>query len=326
MRFRTRLVVALTLLAATWLPPCPTCAGQGTADLMEEQETLAALLPGDGAVPGWKRAAPPDFYGPENLWDCINGAAVFYLDYGFRFLVTLYYTTADRKSTAAVEIYRMETPLHAFAIYAAERSPKDNFIKMGVQGYLGDNVLNFWKGPYYTKVASYKTTEEEAILRKLAGNVADGIPGLYSEPEAFRYFPEENRIAGSERYIPKNFLGHPFFRGGYRVDYQGEKRKYQIFLVQNASREEAEKAFGKYREHLEAQDARVSLKKNAVYRMMSAGGRETVFLYGSFVGGVLGKTDEAHALELIDEMVTNLKATAPDSPCSTETDPTPAPR
>ena len=314
MHSRTGLVVALTLMAARWMPPCPGWAGQGTAGLTQRQETLGALLPGDGAVLGWNRADPPEFYGPENLWDCINGAAVLYLDYGFRSLVTLHYTTADGGSTASIEIYRMESPLHAFAIYAAERSPKDGFIYVGVQGYQGDNVLNFWKGPYYTKLSSYKTSnEEKGILRKLADIVANRIPGQYADPEAFRYFPEQNRVDGSERYIPKNFLGHPFFKGGYHVNYQGQKRGYQLFLVPNESTKEAEAAFVKYREHLAAQDARVFLKKKAVCQIMRAADRETVFLYGSFVGGVLGKIDEARALALVDEMVTRLKTTHQDT-------------
>ncbi len=120
----------------------------------------------------------------------------------------------------------METPLHAFAIYAAERSPEDDFVKIGVEGYLSENVLNFWKGPYYTKVTSYRTGEEaKGILRDLAGIVASRIPGQYTEPEAFRFFPTKNRVAKSERYIPKNFLGHPFFKAGYRVDYQRRARQ-----------------------------------------------------------------------------------------------------
>ena len=36
-------------------------------------------------------AVRPEFYGPENLWDCINGAAPLYLDYGFRALVAQFY-------------------------------------------------------------------------------------------------------------------------------------------------------------------------------------------------------------------------------------------
>ena len=302
-------LVALALLVATSLSPFPACTPQGASALSQPEETLTALLPGDGAVPGWKRAEAPVFYGPENLWDCINGAAAMYLDYGFRLVVTAYCATADGSTAAGIEIYRMETPLHAFAIYAAERSQQDRFIKMGVEGYLGENVLNFWKGPYYTKVTSYRGGQgAEENLRKLANIVADRIPGQYAEPEALRCFPLRDRVTRSERYIPKDFLGQPFFKGGYRVDYQAERSSYQLFLVPDASPGEAEEAFARYRENLESQAPGVALEKGEDYQTMNATNGTTVFQYGCYVGGVMGNTEGVDARKLVEQMVTNLKA------------------
>jgi len=309
MKSRVTLLVALSLLVATSLCPVPACTRQGASALSQAEEGLAALLPGDGAVPGWKRAAAPVFYGPENLWDCINGAAALYLDYGFRLVVTAYYANADGSTAAGIEIYRMETPLHGFAIYAAERSQQDRFLEMGVEGYLGENVLNFWKGPYYTKVTSYRAGKgAEENLRKLASIVSDRIPGQYAEPEVLRYFPPADRVTRSERYIPKDFLGQPFFKGGYRVAYQAERSSYQLFLVPNASPGEAEEAFARYREHLESQAPGVALEKGEDYQTMTAANGTTAFQYGSYVGGVLGNTEGVDARKLVEQMVTNLKA------------------
>jgi hypothetical protein len=304
----TGALLTLALLIATLCAPSPPCAAEAAVALTPEQHALAALLPGDGAIPGWKKPAPPEFYGPENLWDCINGAAALYLDYGFRALVAQYYTTEDRKGTAQVEIYQMESPLNAFAIYAAERSPEDNAIQVGVQGYLGENALNFWKGPYYVKVTSYKTGDNgKGILRNLAGIVAERIPGQFTMPAAFRYFPTENRVPASERYIPKNFLGQPFFKGGYRVDYHGEPGNYQLFLVPNASAEGAKQAFAKYLTHLESRAGQVALEKKGDYQMMTSAGREAVFQYKSFVGGVLGTSGAPPVRELAQELIAGLK-------------------
>jgi hypothetical protein len=307
MRFGTGLLLAVAALLAL-APPFAVCKGKGGSDPNPTDKPLATLLPEDGAVPGWERVESPVFYGPHNLWDCINGAAVLYLDYGFKSLATAYYRTSDEVSTAALEIYQMESPLHAFAIYAAERSPQDNFIRMGVEGYLADNALNFWKGPYYAKVTSYRTDGgAKGLLTRLATIVAERIPGRYSQPEAFQHFPEENRVAKSERYIPKNFLGHPFFEGGYRVDYQGKVGCFRLFLVPNASSEEAEKSFTKYREHLESEGATVTPDRKAGIQTVSTNDGKTVFLYESFIGGVLGMTDQATERRLVDALMTRLK-------------------
>jgi len=295
------LLLTLVLSVATTSP-----------DPTQPNHPLAALLPQDGALPGWNRAESPTYYGPHNLWDHINGAAALYLDYGFTSLATAYYKTTDGKSTAALEIYRMETPLHAFAIYAAERSPEDEFIRIGAEGYLSDNTLNFWKGPYYAKLSSYRTREDpKGILKALAGTVASQIPGRYTEPEAFGHFPAKNRVAKSERYIPKNFLGHPFFKAGYRVNYQGDRGNYQLFLVPTTSPAEAEAAFTRYRKHLVSQNTGLISDKKPEYQTMSTTDGKMVFLYKSFVGGVLGETDQPTACKLIEAMVNALRKISP---------------
>ncbi len=298
MNAKIALLLALALFAAAANAPCaaPT------------EEPLATVLPPDGALSGWKKAKPAALYGPDNLWDWIDGAAVLYLDYGFQSLATADYKTADASSTATVEVYRMESPLHGFAIYAAERSPEDDFIRIGVEGYLGENVLNFWKGPYYVKVTSYKTSEDpEGVLTKIAATVAERIPGQYAEPELFRIFPAQDRVTRSERYIPKNFLGHTFFKSGYRVDYKGERGTYQLFLVPNASPAEAEEAFVRYRKHMESEGATVTLDEKSDYEMITASDGKTAFLHGSFVGGVLGSVEVDLAQKLAEEMVKSLR-------------------
>lgn len=298
MNTKIALLLALALIAAAAQAPCPARA----------EEPLAALLPPDGALPGWKKAKPAALYGPDNLWDWIDGAAVLYLDYGFQSLVTADYKTADASSTATVEVYRMESPLNGFAIYAAERSPTDDFLRTGVEGYLAENVLNFWKGPYYVKVTSYKTKEDpKGVLTKLAGIVAERIPGQYAEPETFRFFPAQDRVPKSERYIPKNFLGLTFFKSGYRVDYQGKQGIYQLFLVPNTSPAEAEEAFAKYRKHLESEGGAVTLDKKPDYQTLTAPDGKSAFLFGFSVGGVLGNVDPTRAHTLIEEMVKSLR-------------------
>jgi len=282
--------------------------------LTRDKDLLIALLPKDAESPGWQAVASPQFFEPQNLWEYINGQAEMYIDYGFQLVVTLEYRSVDGAKSLAIEIFQMKNPKHAFGIYAAERSTDDRLIDMGTQGYLGENVLNFWKGRYYVKLTSFQVSSDTSeILIMLASVIAAKIKGTYSEPELFGCFPTKNRVQLSERFIPKNFLGQSFLENGYRVEYKNGGSSYQVFLVKSASREKAVEVFAKYEDFLKSQNEKMSLPKKDDYQVIF-GEREkgeAIFQYGSFVGGVLNREDLSEAERIIEEIVEKLKRGCP---------------
>jgi hypothetical protein len=275
-----------------------------------EKEVLEILLPKETEVRGLKGISSPEFYVPENLFDYMDGQAEAYLAYGFRLLITREYKTGDGSPPIIVEIYRMEGPLHAFGIYAAERSADDQFIRIGVQGYLGDSALGFWKGPYYVRVISLQTSPAtKDLLTGIGTVISDKIEGSYSEPETFSAFPENDRVKMSERFIPKNFLGQPFLKNGYRVDYERGGKNYQIFLLKETSPDEAQSAFQRYQAFLQSQDENISILKREDYPVAFAKGKggKTLFHYGAFFGGILNLDDSAEATRIVEQMIQRLK-------------------
>ncbi len=280
------------------------------SDIGVDKEKLATLLPTESDLPGWKIAAEPRFFESGNLWEYINGQAELYLQYGFRLVVTSDYGTKEDESSIIIEIYQMESPLHGFGIYAAERSPEDNFIDVGIQGYVAEDILNFWKGPYYVKITSLEFSDStKDTLNKFAKVIAQKISGDYKVPELFTFFPEKNKIANSERFIPSNFMGHSFLKNGYRIDYQQNGLQYQIFLIKNSSSEEAHDAFAKYREFLESNSEKVEQEKMDDYQIIKVEGRKksVVFQYHSFIGGVLKIEVFSDGEEIIKEILNKLK-------------------
>jgi hypothetical protein len=278
--------------------------------LATDKEVLGTLLPKDTESGYWKSSSAPEFFDPQNLWRYINGQAEMYLDYGFKLVVTSNYISMDKSISMTIEIYQMQSPHHAFGIYAAERSPDDNVIKMGVQGYLGGNVLNFWKGVYYVKLISFQTSPDtKEVLMKLADVIANKIKGSYSAPELFGYFPEKNKVKMSERLIPNKFLGQPFLKNGYRVDYKKGGRKYQVFLMENSSREEAEEAIVKYVNFLKLENKEISHTKKGDYQLFYTKGEKgkVIFQYGLFLGGVLDSENLSEAVGIIEEIVHKVK-------------------
>ncbi len=100
-------------------------------------------------VKNWNLTVLPDVYTPGNLWDLINGAAESYLSYDF---VDLHLGDYEHASGTVIhaEVYRHSTPVNAYGIYTAERSPEYKFVEIGAQGYLEEGVLNFLAGQFYS--------------------------------------------------------------------------------------------------------------------------------------------------------------------------------
>ena len=83
-------------------------------------------------INGWKLSVDSNVYTPNNLWDLIDGAADVYLSYDFQDLHIGEYS--NQGQIIRVEMYRQSSSVNAFGIYAAERMPDYDFIKLGVQG------------------------------------------------------------------------------------------------------------------------------------------------------------------------------------------------
>ena len=212
---RSGAIFAAIILALTFsLAKAQDLKKRSQKGVTEYKETPGTLLPKNREMKGWKITSGPQFFEPQNLWEHINGQAEMYLDYGFERVATAEYAALHGFGSMTIEIYQMQSPKHAFGIYAAERSSHDGFIKMGVQGYLSENVLNFWKGLYYVKLISFQTSPEtKAILMKLAGVIEHKIEGAYSEPELFSYFPDKQQDSDERAIHTQKLLGYVFSEG-----------------------------------------------------------------------------------------------------------------
>ncbi len=300
---------AAPVLAGPGPRPTESLADTGSA---ERRESLKRLLPLETREGRWRIASEPEFFDPENLWEFIDGQAEMYLDYGFLQVATVEYASPDGTGFLAVEIYLMRSPAHAFGLYAAERSPSENFIEIGVQGYIGENTLNFWKGAYYVKLTSFEVYSGlEENLMTLASMIAGNVSGRHGEPELFACFPERNRVKRSERFIPKNFMGQSFLKNGYRVAYRNEGDGYDAFLVQADSRVEAQEMFQKYQAFLESRDQELALRPEKDYTLIQVWKTgEAVFWYDAFLGGVFDIGDADAAKEFVEEMIDRLRKRA----------------
>jgi hypothetical protein len=211
--------------------------GAGGAGQNSSASELATLLP---RVAGWTMSEAPQRYGPQTLYEYIDGAAEAYINYDFKEAVIGQFRTTSSKASVTVELYDMGTALNAFGIYGAERSPDGPFLPVGVQGYLEDAALNFFAGRFYIKLMGYDGGDKTAdILKTLARDIAAKVKDGRGWPERLAVFPKEGLVSNSERFTLRSFLGYKFLNTAYAASYKIEGQEFEAVLIEGRTPEES---------------------------------------------------------------------------------------
>jgi len=177
-------------------------------------------LPASHAVPGWSQEGEPRSFTRSNLWQHIDGAADLFLSYGFRRLDTARYVKeGDLERSISVDVYDMGTPLQAFGIFRSEMPLQPNSLAVGAQGYSSDGLAAFWKGSCYIKLSAIEE-DDAADAAQFAAAVDKRLTGRVELPPEFRMLPEAGRVAGSERYVAKDALGHKSLTNVISAEYR----------------------------------------------------------------------------------------------------------
>ncbi|HWA95340.1 MAG TPA: DUF6599 family protein [Terracidiphilus sp.] len=172
--------------------------------------------------------SPPTFYSPDNLYEYMDGGADIFVLYGVKTMLHL-----DAKAHAVdvtVDVFDMGSPNTAFGMYAAERSPDYNFIRMGAEGYRNTGILNFVQDRYYIKLAGFGEGAD-AVLDAWAKVLSARIGSNTSLPEMLARLPSGNRVPHSEQYIPKDPLGHSFLGPAYVASYAFDGHESKLFVT-----------------------------------------------------------------------------------------------
>jgi hypothetical protein len=177
----------------------------------------------------------------ENLRNYIAGPADAYLSLGFVDLQVAEYKKG--KSVIKLEIYRHSDNATAFGIYSLERSPSLRYINIGAQGYVGDGVINFFKGNYYVKIRA--NSKNEKVLQSaesLAVKVSAILKGETKMPAVLSQFPETGKKINEEIFINENVLGHKFLNKAFKANYESGSDTFSIYLMESSSPEESMKS------------------------------------------------------------------------------------
>ncbi len=278
----------------------------------EVSSHLAALLPARGEAPGWSVSRKTRSFRPEDLWQFIDGAAERYLAYGFEEAVASEYAHEGTGYIVLIDIYRMKNSLNAYGIYTQERSPDNQFLKVGNEGYSTGNTLNFWAGCYYVKITTFQ--EKNAAVRemtRLALVIAGKVKAPGAEPVETGYFPRRNQLPHTMAYFPTNVLGQSYLLNGFEARYRAEGKGYRVILIILDGPEAAQHAMARYRDFLSG--GRRTVNDLAAPGQGGFSGKEDYYgntvaiRSGRYIAMILGDLPEKDEKKLVAEFVGNIR-------------------
>jgi len=196
----------------------------------EVRERLSRLVP-DPPPARATLEGQPAFYDSPTLYQYMDGAADVFQIYDVQALFHQDFKAGPVDLT--VDIFDMGSLENAFGMYAAERSPKYDFVGLGAEGYRNEGLLNFFQDRYYVKLAAFEEGGN-AALQEFGVAISKRIGDNTRFPVQLSKLPKTQRIPRTEKYLPKDPLGHPFLGPAYQATYRMESGE-RILMISVAA-------------------------------------------------------------------------------------------
>jgi len=146
----------------------------GTMDTRARSGPLRLL---SSAPDGWHAPNQIDTYGPDELYQKIDGRADTYLEHGCRGLTFGTYTAKDNpERTVDVYVFEMRTPGDAEAVYRLEKPAEADAVSLGTGAYGAGSAVFFYEQAYYVHVLpAGGDAAEAAAAREIAARVVEEL-------------------------------------------------------------------------------------------------------------------------------------------------------
>jgi hypothetical protein len=159
----------------------------------------AIELPADGALPGWQREGALRRFSAADLYGHINGGAELFLELGFAELLVQSYRNGEEE--IALEVYRMDGPTAALAIYLFKCGEETSWPEIAARNSSNRFQAVIVHSDCFVLVNSFSGRAElRPAMADLAGRLLETIPA--ADPgDPFSRLPAAGRVPGSERLI-----------------------------------------------------------------------------------------------------------------------------
>jgi hypothetical protein len=149
----------------------------------------------------WKVDPAENVYTPSTLTQFSPEKAAVYLEYGFVRLSTRNLTLGSEK--IQMELYEMVDAPAAYGVFTYFREPQSKPVKkVGTEGELTADRLNFQKGKYFVRLTCIRETNHcVSHLLKLGQVISDPLPDSSTLPAVVLKLPNEERMPQSEVFL-----------------------------------------------------------------------------------------------------------------------------
>jgi len=230
---RTALLLAIAVLPA------------GAAD--SGDSVLGALA----AKGEWKLLEPVRTFGPDNLYEEIDGEAELVLPYGMeRLTVAVLGRTSRPGSEVRVEMYRMISPRDAYGIWSQYRYPDQEILPIPPsEAIVSDTSADFFRGGRFVRVRSKPGDGSRSDVVGISTEIVLLLPGSGSPPEEARALSDlPGRVSGSILYQKRAMLGYECLAPGFEAKFSASSSSGHYLLLPPAAGGAAARKVGLARE------------------------------------------------------------------------------
>jgi hypothetical protein len=218
-------IPAALCLAAFLASASAACAAEAAP-----HPALAALE----SAGAWRLLAPPRTFGPENLYEEIDGEAELFLPYGMeRLTVGVVAERSAPGNEIRVELYRMESPRDAFGVYSQHRFPDQEFVSVPPsEVILSETSADFYRGATFVRLRAGPGDASRRQVAGLSRELVALLPGDGTFPGEARVldrFP--GAVRGSVIYQKRAILGYECLAPGFEGRFAGASASGRLVLL-----------------------------------------------------------------------------------------------
>jgi hypothetical protein len=255
---------------------------------------------------GLQPMSDTEFYGPDNLFEKIDGRAPAYLNFNFQQLRSRSFTiTGTAGSFVDVYEYRFDTPVNAFGMFSMERDPKGKPLDFAPDGYAGEMGFFFRQGATYVQIiASDQNAKTMALAKSIADIRAKLLPADDAGLAARRRLPATGLDATTVSFVQENAQGQEFLKNVFQASYDFGGKKLPFFIMV-AAPAEAAAAWQSYLDFSGKFGGKASALPDVngakIFQAESFGAFKVIFQKDGEIGGVYDADDRDKALQFVEQ-------------------------
>lgn len=268
------------------------------------------IMPPDG----FRISGAPEIYGPDTLYQKINGQAELYLSAGFVSLESQWYEAVEDADTIIeVNLYHMGSLMNAFSVFSLQRRDAAQTIDVTPFAYQTGNTIYMVHGPYYVEILSTPPSGTRiSILKQLAERFIRDTPVEKKDLPLLSVFPPENLVKGSASMIARDAFGFDLLDNVFTVVYDVDAGRSTAFVSRRETAEEARALVSDLHSFFAQYGGRsveTGIGIEGVRMIEIMGTFEVMFSFGEYFAGVHEAPDRKHAEKIALLLAGSLKKT-----------------